>query len=201
MNDLVILAADKEMQYALRGALNRPEALGTRPLCYDSFVHAGHDGGVRQTGPDLLRMKRRTATHALLILDYEGSGAASSAADLESELDRRLTADWGTAAKAIVIQPELEAWVWGADNVMHEILGWKNIEGARVWLRRHGFDFSSLGKPRRPKEAFSALLREASLPRSAAIFEEIASRISLQRCHDAAFLRLRKQLVDWFSAI
>lgn len=200
MNDLVVLVADKEMQYALRGALNRPEALGTRPLRHDSFVHSGHDGGVRRTGPELLRMKRRTAAHALLLLDHEGSGAPGSAAELEAELDRRLAADWGDAAKAIVIEPELEAWVWGADNAMHAVLGWEKSESAREWLRQHGFEFSAAGKPARPKEAFSALLREATLPRSAAVFEEIASRISLRRCEDAAFGRLRQQLVRWFPA-
>ncbi len=198
MNDLVVLVADKEMQYALRGALNRREALGIRKIRHDSFVHSGHDGGVRRTGPELLRMKRRTATHALLLLDYEGSGSSVGAAELEAELDHRLTSDWGDAAKAIVIEPELEAWVWGADNAMHAVLGWDKAESAREWLRQRGFQFSTTGKPARPKEAFSALLREATLPRSAAVFEEIASRISLQRCHDAAFGRLRQQLVCWF---
>ena len=32
MKDLVILAADKDLEFALRGMLSRPEALGIRPV-------------------------------------------------------------------------------------------------------------------------------------------------------------------------
>lgn len=49
MRDLVVLVADKNMQFALQGALGRPQALGMRPLTYEFRSHMGRDGGVRTT--------------------------------------------------------------------------------------------------------------------------------------------------------
>jgi hypothetical protein len=48
MKDLILVVADKNMHFALRGALNRPEALGIRPITVEFFVHPGRDGGVRK---------------------------------------------------------------------------------------------------------------------------------------------------------
>lgn len=44
MQDLVVLVADKNMQFALQGALARPQALGIRPLTYAFRPHMGRDG-------------------------------------------------------------------------------------------------------------------------------------------------------------
>ena len=43
------------------------------------------------------------------------------------------------------------------------------------------------------------VLRELSLPMSASIYGQIAERISLARCSDSSFLRLRGTLARWFS--
>ncbi len=110
MKDLVILVADKNMQFALRGALARPEALGIRAITADFRSHMGRDGG----------------------------------------------------------------------------------------LQTRGFSFDVHGKPARPKEAMEALVRCCNLPRSASLYEKITSRISLRRCADPAFLRLRAVLRTWF---
>ena len=41
--DLVILAADKDLEHALQGLLARPRALDIRPIAFDVFVHPRHD--------------------------------------------------------------------------------------------------------------------------------------------------------------
>ena len=53
-------------------------------------------------------------------------------------------------------------------------------------------------KPERPKEALEAVFRICRLPMSAANYQKIANRISLSRCLDPAFLRLRDRLRIWF---
>ncbi len=83
MQDLVVLTADKNIHFALRGALPRSEALGIRPITFDFRVHAGRDGGARSSGPEILRSQRRQFGHALLILDFEGCGAAAGQTALE----------------------------------------------------------------------------------------------------------------------
>ena len=43
--DLIILVADKNMEFAVRGILTRLEALGIRDITYDLYVHPERDPG------------------------------------------------------------------------------------------------------------------------------------------------------------
>ena len=97
-----------------------------------------------------------------------------------------------------MIEPELDVWVWGADNAVEEVIEWPAGKSVREWLREKGFTFEANAKPTRPKEAMEAALRIPALPRSSALYQTIAKKISLRRCGDAAFIRLRKQLIEWF---
>ncbi len=198
MKDLVLLVADKNAQFALKGALERPAALGIRPVTFDFIVHPEHDGGVRKTGPDIVGLARQRFSHALLVMDFEGSGSADEALVLESRLDSRLQTAWQDRAKAIVIEPEVDAWMWGSDNAIREIVGWPHDDTIRNWLGQTGFGFQANDKPLRPKESMEAVLKESNQPRSSALYQQIASKISLRKCTDAAFQRLRQQLINWF---
>jgi hypothetical protein len=199
MKDLVLLVADKNAHFALKGALGRPEALEIRAIEFEFRVHPGRDGGTRKSGPELLALERRRFKHALLVLDFEGSGTdLPNAKALETQLDERLSAHWKKAAKSIVIEPELDVWVWGADNAVETTIQWPAGKGLREWLRERGFGFEANGKPTRPKEALEAALRIPDLPRSSALYQTIAEKISLPRCGDEAFIRLRNQLTEWF---
>lgn len=203
MKDLVILVPDKNTQFALRGALGRPDALGIRAIAHEFRPHPGRDGGARTTGVEVLARERARFSHALLVFDLEGSGAQEqlTTEDLEGELDEKLRLQWGPHAKAIVIAPELDIWLWGADNALREILQWPQQAGAiRNWLQDRGFVFDGNAKPVRPKEALEAMVPIHRQPRSSALYEKITSRISLQRCVDPALLRLRATLQGWFPA-
>lgn len=200
MKDLVLLVADKNAQFALQGALERPQAFAIRPITFEFRVHVGRDGGARRTGPEMLALERQRFSHGLLIVDFEGSGANVPAAlDLETELDGRLQPHWEGRAKSIVIEPELDAWMWGSDNALEQVINWTQAKGLREWLRERGFHFLSNQKPCRPKEAIEEILYECQTPRSSALYRRIAERISLRRCTDPAFQRLRQQLVRWFG--
>ncbi len=201
MKDLVILVADKNMQFAMRGALARPEALGIRAITHDFRPHMGRDGGARTSGVDMLALERRRFEHALLVFDLEGCGAepGQSAEDLEHLLDQRLAALWGAQAKCIVIDPEVDIWLWGADSVLRDVLRWPLHGSVRTWLQAQGFMFDAQGKPEQPKDTIEALVRFCRMPRSSALYEKITARISLRRCGDPAFGRLRAVLQNWFA--
>lgn len=199
--DLVLLVADKDAHFTLKGVLQRPPALGIRQITFEFRVHMNHDGGVRTTGPEMLAMERQRFSHAALIMDYEGSGMnRCTATQLEAQLDERLSATWHDRGKAIVIEPEVDVWMWGTDNAIRDLVGWPLDSSIREWLRNEGFQFHANNKPVRPKEALDAVRRKANQRRSSALYEQVASKISLRSCTDAAFQRLRQQLVAWFPA-
>ena len=88
--------------------------------------------------------------------------------------------------------------MWGNDAALRNIINWTSPLSIREWLNSKRFDFGDDSKPERPKEALEAVLREVKQPRSSSLYQKIAQTISLKRCSDRAFQRLRHQLIDWF---
>lgn len=200
MQDLVVLVADKNMQFALQGVFGRPQAMSVRPFTYEVRVHMGRDGGVRTTGADVLAREATRFSHALMVLDFEGCGQElDDSLVVETQLDGKLHPVWMDRAKAIVIAPEVDVWLWGNDNVLRDTLHWPQDGAIRDWLRGKGFEFNDDEKPVRPKEALKAMRSIHKQPMSSAVFEKVTKRISLQHCTDLAFIRLRTQLQTWFS--
>jgi hypothetical protein len=202
--DLFVLTADKDQQQTVLGLLNRPSSLGIRKLLFDVESHPQHDAGIVQTGVELVRLKQRTHAHVLLLLDHEGSGRESKPPEqIESEMDARLVANgWNVNnARCLVIAPEVEQWVWSDSPEVDVALGWggESLGHLRPWLVKKAFEFSPDSKPKRPKEAMRAALREKKVQVSSAIFSELAGRVSLRRCNDRAFLKLRSTLERWFE--
>ena len=201
MKDLVILAADKDLEFALRGMLSRPEALGMRTVEEDIFVHPEHDPACVLRGVDFLDNLSGQYRYGLLIFDHEGSGKEAT---VPQELQESLNAEfvsstWGNRARAIVLSPELEMWIWSDSPHIDEVVGWKNRNPRlRPWLIEQDYLQTGEVKPGRPKEAFEAALREARKPRSASLYQQIAERVSLRRCTDTAFLELKGILSNWF---
>jgi hypothetical protein len=72
MKDLALLVADKNMDFAVRGILNRPRALGIRSVTYETRQHVNRDGGVRTSGPETLALLRQQFLHGIAMLDWEG---------------------------------------------------------------------------------------------------------------------------------
>jgi hypothetical protein len=199
MKDLAALVADSSMAQALEAALQRPNSLGIRPVTFNIIIHPQRDCGMRINGPQMLALQYQQYSYGLLMLDFEGSGSQHpDSITLENELDKHLNLHWQSNAKAIVINPELDIWMWGSDNILKQILGWSSETSLRNWLQTKGIQFLPNGKPERPKEAIEKIMFEMKQPRSSALYYKIASRVSLRRCTDNSFLRLRDTLVNWF---
>ncbi len=122
--------------------------------------------------------------------------------EVAAELKSRLCASgWGDRAEAIIIAPELEAWVWSDSPHVDRMLGWSGrAPRLRDWLASRGFWPADLRKPPRPKESFQAALRESRIRVSSAVFRELAERVSLRDCQDPAFQQFRDLMLDWFAA-
>lgn len=205
MKDLVVLVADKDAEYALRGLLERPRALGIRQITYDIFVHQRHDPGCFRESHNFLRAFASTHGHALIMFDFEGSGrdGKQSAEDLaESVLKRLQQNGWPSGrAEVIVLVPELEIWVWNPSPHVARALGWEgDLKHLRKWLCEVGYWPEGDPKPPRPKEAMEAAMRRALRPRSSSVYWEIARNATLSGHNEPAFCRLVSALRRWFPA-
>ncbi len=201
MKDLVILAADKDLEFALKGLLARPGAIGIRAVSADIFVEPEHDPACALRGVEFLANFGGQYQNALLMFDHEGSGKeATTRVALQEELNVAfLRTVWGARARAIVLEPELEAWVWSDSPHVSNVVGWRDRDpGLRVWLGNNGWLQPNAIKPDRPKEAFEAALREARRPRSSSLYKRLADNVSVRRCADPSFSEFCQTLREWY---
>ena len=200
--DLVVLAADKHMQFALARLLrSRTATLGIREVAWDVFVHPQHDPACARDGVPFLARFASTYEHGLLVFDHEGSGEEQiPPATLQRQLDESFAQSaWDDRAKAIVVDPELEAWVWSRSPHVAAVVGWANqTPSLRSWLVAEGWIEAGETKPHRPKEALDAALHRARVPHSASLFDQLAARVSVENCQDRSFGDLREVLRTWF---
>lgn len=200
--DLIVLVADKNMEFTIKGLLGRHRSFGIREIKSDIHVHPERDPGCRVRGHEFLRPFSSRYDHALVIFDREGSGREQISREaLESEIEQHLSGSgWDDRATAIVIDPELENWVWSDSACVDNCLGWFEEEpDLRTWLQRKGFLEEGQIKPHRPKEAVEEALRFVSKPRSSAIYYDLAKQTPFENCIDSAFNKLRIVLRNWFS--
>ena len=199
--DVIILVADKNIEGCIGGLFQRlPIVLGIAPFSYDIFVHPYRDPGCRLDAVSFLRGFQNRYKYALVVFDKEGCGKESlSRLELEDVLEKQLSASgWHDRAKAIVIDPELENWVWVKSPRLAQIINWNNINDLHEWLLEKGFSFNDKNKPSRPKEAFEMALRESKKHRSSSIYNDIASQVSFSECVDPSFNKLIDCIKLWF---
>ncbi len=198
--DLAVLVADKDMENALRGLFSRHVSLNIRPIEFQIFTHSGHDPGCATRGVDYLSKFARQYEHALLMFDHEGSGKDDTPRDqLQNSLNQDLKNLWGDRARAIVLSPELEVWVWSDSIEVDHVAGWKGrLPRLRDWLKGQGLLREGEVKPEKPKEAFLKALQEADKPHSASLYREIAEKVSLRRCQDPSFQEFQEIMQEWF---
>ena len=204
IRDVIFLLADRNMEAAVSGLVERHQALSIHQISFVIRVHPQKDPGCCLRAHDFLRAFCRRYSYAIVIFDREGCGREEiSRTEIEREVESRLASSgWPDGrARAIVIDPELEAWVWSDSPRVDHVLGWGDrTPSVREWLDTQEFKILDNGKPERPKEAVEAVLRDVRKARSSAIYRELANQVSLRRCVDPAFNKLTATLRNWFPA-
>ena len=217
MKDCVFLLADGQMVAIFQSFLQQPrfhDRLGTASFSY-TLLDAGcvprataprNDPGVYHRAHELLRGPRATHRRAVVVLDLQW-GHALTTEDIQSSIRANLCrCGWLEADVAvIVIEPELEAWVWQDHPLIDEVF-YRNrskaeraaLPALRQWLREQGLWPAACAKPPDPKLAVTRARQAFGAGAPVAIYTSICSRVSPQRCQDAAFLALRSTLQGWF---
>lgn len=236
MKPLLIFAADSECAATLRGFFERPRfhaSLRCGPIELngvnfnpeqDIRIHPAHDPGVWTDPHTVLQAERNNFQYALIILDAAWVGAPP-AAQIVSDIEGlvRTRAYWERPRfEVILIQPELEAWIWQRNPHVAEAFEfsgsdaelWRFLEAQALRLdndrKKHRFIPADplarlppawpqvAPKPENPKGLVEALSHHCRSGPASGIFNEISSTISVRGCQDLAFLRLRDALRRWF---
>jgi hypothetical protein len=196
---LIALVADKNMSAAIATILGNHARLRIRSIdVRGPYPHLKRDPGVYRTAHEFLRPFQHQASNALVVFDRDGCGSPRSRDQLETDVETRLSQNgWSRRCAAIAIDPELENWVWTDSRHVARALGWEHTE-LRIWLAESGRQPEGTKKPVNPKEAVEQALRQKNIPRSSAIYRQIAEHVSFERCSDPAFLKLCTILRRWF---
>lgn len=210
MRACVFFVADSTMRQALLGFLSRndvhkPYNLGTAPFAFDPnedlFSSVTLDPGMYTTGEELLRPFQKTHRRAVVILDAEWDGSPGAEA-IRTNLSKRIIGTgWAADAfKVIVIEPELEAWIWQRNNKVAAALKFASVSEMVKAVQDAKIDWpDGQDKPTRPKEALEAVAtKRRGIGFSSAIHKSITSVASAIACQDAAFQELKATLQAWF---
>lgn len=200
--DLVVLVPAADEKSVFQELLKRSDTLGIRPISYEIVRHLNRDSGVFGDSHNFLRPQLGRFRHALAICDRHGCGRDTRRREeIETQIRQNLAANgWGDSGEAVVIDPELEIWLWADFQRSERVLGWQGQEsGLQVWLQDRRLLERGEHKPGLPKEAWLRALRIVNKQKSPALFQNLAATLPLDRCTDPAFLKLRGILRRWFG--
>ncbi len=200
--DLVVIVADGGIEQAIRGLLRRSHSLGIRPLNGVEFPKLKElDGGTYSRSHELAALYKDSHAHVLVIFDLDWEGRPSDdASELEASVERDLESIWSVRGRCVVIDPELEVWVWSDSPHVASTLGWENAEELKNWLIARGHWKDGDAKPADPKGAYLAAIEAKKIQKSNANFRVLAEKVGLSRCQDPSFKRLCAILQGWFPA-
>jgi hypothetical protein len=199
MKDLMVLVPDKNMQFAVEGLLRRIHSLKIRSISFDIKVHSQRDPGIFTASHEFLRIFSGKYSYAMVMLDREGCGCEEAPSQIAALIQGRLDVNgWQGRSHVIVLDPELEIWVWSNSPVVAECMGWNDPE-LTLWLTNKRYIAAGSSKPSDPKSVFEEALRLRGKPRSSSIYKKLAENVGFERCTDAAFIKFKTVLMNWFS--
>lgn len=201
--DLIVVTADIDAAGTIRALLARHQALSIRKIAATVDRYVGRDSGCYRRAHEYLRPFISHFDYALVVFDRHGCGnEGQSRVALEEDVEERLRRNgWANRSAAIVLDPELEAWVWSDSPEVDRVLGWAGKQpDLRTWLREEGLWSDDASKPSDPKQAMRSAQRHARQPASAAVYRQLAQSVGVERCTDPAFEKLRATLQRWFPA-
>lgn len=201
---LVVLVPDADIEECMRGLLTRTDSLSIAPVEFEVTRHANRDNGCRAQAAHHLRPFLSSFRYALVVFDRDGCGSRRSRLEIQQEVELDLTRNgWEDRSKAIVIDPEVEVWVWNDSPEVARVLGWgSDFRALRAWLTSRTLWLSERQKPQDPKNAMRRAMEGAGIRgkarRSPSKFHELATTVDFSGCSDPAFVELRRTLREWF---
>lgn len=210
MRDCVFLLADSNMKGSFEGFFSRDSfhlSLACGSFDFDStqdiIVAAGdNDPGLYTRGHELLRTYQKTHRHAIVVIDAEWDGSPGASSIRDNMINNIRKTGWlEESFRVIVIDPELEVWIWQQNEHVAEGLGYSSFEDLMSDTTVRTAWPQGQPKPVNPKETLEAALKKKRIPRSSAIYKQITGCVTVRNCQDAAFQEMLEALRAWFPAV
>ena len=211
---IIFLVADKNMNEVFKTFLQRDQfhrSLGCGGFEFDEkrdlVRHPRKDPGVYNEAHVFLRPYLATHERAVVVLDAEWDGSPGSQT-IHDDISGRLAAERWEEFAVIVIDPELENWIWvtqtqpdssiGVHDLVVSSFNYRSDQPLKEFLQERDNWREDIEKPKQPKEAVEKVLRLTNTPRSSALYRKIVCRASVTGCVDPAFQELVAVLRQWF---
>lgn len=210
--DCLFYVADRAMADVIDGFMARGQLegrIGCRSFRFDfdedvleaARLGMGHDGGVFKHCHRMLQENGYMETHERLVVMLDQQfGGERPADEIRGEILERLQSNGWSDDKAdvVVINPELEVWVWQDNPHVTAILGYSGGGSLRDALLNTKEWPEGQHKPTNPKDLFKAVCRRHGTPYNTSLYRDIVERVSVRHCTDPAFQQIAGTLQRWF---
>ena len=206
MRELAILTADKTMNAVVTAFFQRNHwhtTLGCAAFDFwpeeDIINDPQHtDGGVHRRAHELVRPYLRTHSRVVVILDQQFGGDIP-AVDVRDDilLNLRRNGWHDKNCEVVVIDPELEVWLWQDSPHVAEAVGYTGVS-LRDHLATSGDWPEGDIKPGQPKEVIQGLMKVNRAGVPMVVYTKIARRVGVGGCQDGSFGQFRTKLQTWF---
>lgn len=214
MRDIIFHLADRHMEDGLRAFFSRDNwhyVLGCERFNIDPEsesdiyrVPGCTDGGVWKHAHANLQLFKDKYRHAVIVLDAAFE-PHPGAAVLRDDISRRMIASgWANDRfSVIVIQPELEAWLWAPNLNVALAFGYANFDQLRGALEAEALWNAGEPKPHDLKGARDHAAKHGGKKTGGPIFKNVFGNISrraLDLCTEPGFEALRISVRTWFPS-
>lgn len=219
LRHIFFLVADGQTETTIKAFFNRTDfckklKVGPFEVGDMDIEKVGNDAEVFYRAADRARSRLKTHQKLVVILDEAWDDKrAPDAATIKERLTQDLYAKGWEYDRfvVIVIQPELENWIWNDTAHMHRVFRFDQIPGftsARDYFREAKVDSAGkrchwpeqASKPTNPKEALHMLCRESRAKPDAAKYADVVCGVNVLRCQEPGFQELLATLRRWFGA-
>ena len=213
MKDVIFHLADQHMEVGFRAFFRRDDwhyALGCGNFQIDPeegstdiYRVSGHtDGGIWKHAHANLAPFRKQYKRAVIVLDADFEphpGAQTLQKDIS---DGMIESGWeADRFCVVVIQPELEAWLWAPNVNVAKAFGHPNFEDLQAALSGEGLWSAGSTKPHDLKRARDRATKLGGKKTGGPIFKGVfggISRRACDLCEEPGFIAMRSALKTWF---
>ena len=103
---------------------------------------------------------------------------------------------WNDRCEVVVIDPELEVWLW--QNSPHVEQALMFTGSLRQHLQNNGQWPAGAPKPLKPKDTIQALVKAKKTLKTKVVYSRIARSISIHGCTDQSFGLFANTMRQWF---